>query len=268
MHMKLTKENVCDATRFMIEQYYQLNNTPFFSVLSDDCIWLDAGNYIIKGSTALQAYFTQNILTTTFQLEDCNFQMIDSKQKEQLIILGEFMLIPFQKANASHSVKQRITFCYRLEKNRYLLYHMHVSNAYHGLVDKDQIPIQINIQSYQYIKHLIEKSMQNKEARFLLNSDTRLDAINLDMVVYIEAINKKSIIHMMYEKREIRYKLKDVNCLLPYYFYRYHRSYIINCRYITKITRSGITFITGNTLPVPKKKFLKVKQEITTILEL
>lgn len=153
--MNITRETICDDTAYVIEQYYHLNLQPLFSLLSDDCVWLMPGNKIVYGAKAIRAEFKHGFVMPAFDMQDIMMQEIEMKQEGLCTVLGTYMLTPSASATAICCAEQRITFCYRLEKEHYRLFHMHVSNAWSELVDDEVFPFQISKQSYQYVQKLI-----------------------------------------------------------------------------------------------------------------
>jgi len=39
----ISAENACEAARHIMTEYYRLNVEPFFSVLSQNCVWILPG---------------------------------------------------------------------------------------------------------------------------------------------------------------------------------------------------------------------------------
>ncbi|WP_425445833.1 LytTR family transcriptional regulator DNA-binding domain-containing protein [Dethiothermospora halolimnae] len=62
-----------------------------------------------------------------------------------------------------------------------------------------------------------------------------LSLIPLSNILYIEKFGNISVIKTKQHEFEVRITLKDLVTLLPQYFIRSHRSYIINTRLVTKL---------------------------------
>ena len=39
--MELNADNIANLTQYLIREYYKLNTEPLFSVLAEDCVWLE-----------------------------------------------------------------------------------------------------------------------------------------------------------------------------------------------------------------------------------
>ena len=156
--MEIRKETVCEDTLNVIRQYYRPNTEPLFSVLSADCVWLSIGNLLVSGAEAIRMQFQNGFLMPRFELEEPSFRRIETGNREQLMVLGEYTLCASEEADMICTARQRLTFCYREEADGYRLYHMHVSNEYSELVGKEVFPVQIAKQTYRYVQRLLKKS--------------------------------------------------------------------------------------------------------------
>lgn len=69
----------------------------------------------------------------------------------------------------------------------------------------------------------------------IINKKSNIFFIKLDNIWYIEKFGNKTIIKTSNEEFEIRLSLKDFINILPDYFMKSHRSYIINTKKILKL---------------------------------
>lgn len=79
--------------------------------------------------------------------------------------------------------------------------------------------------------------------------------IPVEEIAYIESLQKKTLFYNTDETYQSIYTLKELVQLLPSHFLRIHRSYIVNIKEITEISRDFssnilITLKNGATLPV------------------
>lgn len=265
--MEVKKATICEDTLYIIKEYYHLNTNPLFSLLAADCVWLSIGNLLVSGAEAIKAQFTNGYIMPAFDLKDADFRQIDTGSKNQLIVLGEYTLYPSEQTEIICSVRQRLTFCYRLQDNRYQLFHMHVSNEYSELVDDEIFPLQVTKQTYQYVQSLLKESANSSNRRLAIKENGSLSSINTGMIQYIQALERESILHMVNEKRQVQVAIKELQNELPAHFYRLHRSFFVNCDYVAKIERYQLTLITKEVLPIPKMRFMQIRNEITEIIQ-
>lgn len=79
-------------------------------------------------------------------------------------------------------------------------------------------------------------------------------------IFYVEADNIYSRIICQEQNIHISYPLSLMEEILPDYFLRIHRSFLINRYYITAFHRRTVIMANGFRLPVPEKKHQWLKQ--------
>ena len=265
--MEIKKETVCEDTLYIIREYYHLNTEPLFSVLAKDCVWLSIGNLTVFGAEAIKAQFKNGFIMPPFEVEEPHFCQIETGNESQLMVLGEYMLYASENSEIICTTKQRLTFCYRQESEGFRLYHMHVSNEYNELVGEEIFPVQISRQTYQYVQSLLRESGKNNNRRLAVKENGSIRFLDTGMIQYIQALERESIIHLVNEKRQVQTSIKELEKELPAHFYRLHRSYFINCDYVAKIERYNLTLITGEELPIPKMRYMEIREDIKKIVE-
>lgn len=88
--------------------------------------------------------------------------------------------------------------------------------------------------------------------------------ISVENIYYIESLQKKTLFHNNKKSYQTIYTLKELTNLLPTYFIRIHRSYIVNINNIKEISRDFsstilITLSDNTTLPVSQTYAPKVR---------
>ena len=61
--------------------------------------------------------------------------------------------------------------------------------------------------------------------------------VMIEDICYIESLQKKTWFYRQHEQFKTAITLKELQTKLPHYFMRIHRSYIVNIRYITRISK-------------------------------
>ena len=87
------------------------------------------------------------------------------------------------------------------------------------------------------------------------------------MVLYVEAIGKVCTVYMMNRTMVIRQPITALEAQFPKQFYRIHRSYLVNCRFILQVERYAATLINGTVLPIPAKRYMEVREKITCLMK-
>ena len=92
--------------------------------------------------------------------------------------------------------------------------------------------------------------------------------INMEEVIYIETNRHKNIFHTKDESYSIYRKIGELQEELQGLgFMRTHQSFLVNMRFVQKISSYVLTLTTGEELSVPKARYQDVKQEYAAFLE-
>lgn len=247
--MEFTKENAAESTKHIIEKYYHLNTVPLLSILSEECVWISPEYESVGGADPIKDKIKDGFFMQSFSLEDEEFYVIADKDNTDLVVMGEYSLFSGEQYRKTYVARQNLTFCYRMEDDQYRLYHIHISDKWR--IDEKY--------SYEYGK--------KKEKKITIETENSTHFVDSDRILYIEAINKSSILHMSNQSITIKKPIKLMEEIFPDHFYRFHRSYLVNCNYVAKIERYFITLATGVTLPIPEKRYMNVRDAITSIMQ-
>lgn len=76
--------------------------------------------------------------------------------------------------------------------------------------------------------------------------------VPLSDIIYVESENVYIILHTLHEKYRTRMALGKFAEQLDETFFKVHRSYVVNLKYIQKITRAQITMANGDRIPVSR----------------
>lgn len=113
--------------------------------------------------------------------------------------------------------------------------------------------------------HVINKQFtkfMQEEAYLTLKIESGIIRIPFSKIVYVEVINRRVYFNLVNEEiREAYGYLTDYENLLlaEPYFYKPHRSYLVNLNYATQLDKNGLATAIGKTVPVARDAFAKVK---------
>lgn len=92
---------------------------------------------------------------------------------------------------------------------------------------------------------------KDADDRIFIKSDSKLVKISFEDIVYIEALKDYLRIHISEKERYVTYStMKAMEQKLPAGFFRIHRSYIINTKYIKSFYGNTVKLSFGGTLPI------------------
>lgn len=128
------------------------------------------------------------------------------------------------------------------------------------LADKDAIVVIILPPAFQNIT--------KQTLSFLTGKNEKCwRPVPVENIAYIESLQKKTLFYKTDETFQSIYTLKELAHLLPDYFLRIHRSYIVNIKEITEISRDFssnilITLRNGAILPVSQSYTRPVRKTL------
>jgi two-component system, LytTR family, response regulator len=97
-----------------------------------------------------------------------------------------------------------------------------------------------NINMYQFSQTQPSRPTAQKIA---IKSNNMLIYLNKDDILFIEKEARKTLVHTPYNSFETTDTLHEFETRLPGYFYKTHRSYLVNLKKISLIEPSGETFL-------------------------
>lgn len=267
MAQKISAENAAEAAHYIITEYYKLNAEPFFSVLSKNCVWILPGGQIVIGAEAIREMFQDGFVMPAFQIEDMEFDLLNTGSPEQIGVFGTYSLYSDAESDMILAGKQRVTMMFRKEKDEFRLYHLHVSNEWDELGEDEVFPVRISRQTYHYVQKLLQESGKPPSRRIVIKVENASYAFDPDMVLYVEAVDKVCTVYMLNRAMVIRQPITVLEAQFPKQFYRIHRSYLVNCHFIFQVERYAVTLVNGTVLPIPAKRYMEVREEITALIK-
>ena len=107
--------------------------------------------------------------------------------------------------------------------------------------------------------------ISGKQDKYIeIQSGTAHIRINLSQLLYAEVYDRKTILHMKKENIEYYGQLSALEELVGKDFYRIHRSYLVNMKYVERYDRTSVTTLGGDNIPIARREydgFLKAYME-------
>ncbi len=109
----------------------------------------------------------------------------------------------------------------------------------------------------------------DKENKMLFSFVEGEYTLKISDIFYVETDRHKNVFHTAYDSYRMYRKLDEIQEMLaPYGFVRVHRSFLVNMRYIYRIS-SYVLYLTGGTeISVPKSRYTYVKQKFAAYQKL
>lgn len=108
-----------------------------------------------------------------------------------------------------------------------------------------------------------QKSKECENKHLMINNGGVHTKVMLDDIVYAEVFNRKVVIHKLSDKLEYYGKMSDLETLAGESFFRSHRAYLVNFKYVVKYNATTIYLEKGTVLMAKKnypefvKKYMK-----------
>ena len=104
-----------------------------------------------------------------------------------------------------------------------------------------------------------------KQDRYIeIQSGTAHIRVNLSQLLYAEVYDRKTLLHMKDDNIEYYGQLSALKGLVGKDFYRIHRSYLVNMKYVERYDRTSVTTLGGDSIPIARREydgFLKAYME-------
>ena len=105
---------------------------------------------------------------------------------------------------------------------------------------------------------IIEKLLHllsSQQIQYTINVNGNNISISLSDISYFESDGHYIIAHMNEKTIHFKSRMSDIeNELKPYSFIRCHIGFLVNCRFIKICSRTSITLITGQVIPISRAK--------------
>ena len=107
------------------------------------------------------------------------------------------------------------------------------------------------IQEYQYL--MAKKKEKPKEV--LVRNGNRTRSVSADDIYYIESSNRKVTLYLRHEKIEYYDKISSLESELKPDFFRIHKGYLVNIKYVERYDRTEVKMRNGDSLLISKYKY-------------
>lgn len=112
----------------------------------------------------------------------------------------------------------------------------------------------IFLQAVREYQCLIEKK-QKEQKEILVRNGNTTRSVSSDDIYYIESSNRKVILYLLHEKIEYYDKISELESELKPDFFRIHKGYLINMKYVERYDRTQVGLKNGDSLLISKYKY-------------
>lgn len=250
-------ERAVFETRECVMHYWTGDGGYVLSRFSKDILWLGPGTQqIIFGvDAAADKLYLSSEPNGKRYLTNEKFWCI-GHDSSTCTIVGRYLLVIDNGVRNIFREPRIATFLWREEEDRLKILHMHISGS---------APESRN----DPVGSLSGKDGQTAEngirAKIHEVRDVRgfVHYISEDDIEYIEAKNHDIEITVTYGAHFLTHmRLRDFRAALGDEFLQIHRSFVVNCSFISVLNRDSVTMKSGNKVPIPSKRYQEIYKMI------
>lgn len=263
MNKKKEQELVC-LTEQCLKRYWEKDCEVMLSYCTDDILWTGAEQKeYIMGIEAVRKNFTE--LMSVIQpciISNGEFIVVQNTGNA-CTVSGRYLVETLPEAGYFLQAEQRCTFVWERINDEPRIRHMHVSNPIGEMkiVEGSRFVNEMGRMAKKYMDEKIHAINRKKIVVEGING--KVFFINESQILYVEAKLRNCDIFM--QNGEVihgKMSFADFEKNLDEYFVKVHRSYIVNIQHVTVIRFCELVMSNGKVIPVPQKKYAKVREEL------
>lgn len=253
---KINLKEITALSKELFHAHYAGNPEQWFSYLCTDSVYLGTGEPVLFGGNTIQKHFKcfEGISADIVQEEYYPIALGDQAAQ----VCGTIVV---EDKKELIRVITHFTLGYRMLDGNLKLVHQHNSYEYmnQGSHGKSNI-INWDINTTQFVRNLLLEESPTK--RMEIHSGRQTLFVNPNLLLYVQAQQKQTELVCVDKVISCNSTIGELTKELPDVFYPLHRGYLVNTLYIVAIRRFEIELLSGITLPIPAKKYMKVKQDL------
>ncbi len=129
-------------------------------------------------------------------------------------------------------------------------------------VDSTEGVLPTNVNTVEFVRGLLRNSSNRTIKRIPISCGGQTILIKPLTIMYIHGSGKKIEVVCVDRILSCNMSIGEMETLCPPEFWKVHRSYIVNTRYVTSIKRYQLELISGITVPIPANSYMEIKQRL------
>lgn len=250
----------------IITEYYKNNLEPFFENIGEDVLWLGpAEHQQMKGRDNLISAWAAEKHALSFTMGDIKATCISPHANVKEILLQYDICTHYPSGNTDLH-RQRLHYTWRINRvktdagweSQAKIILLHISNLW-KYDSRDKIyPVH-----YEAISHL-PGTTEQEEYVTVRRSDHSIHRIAASHILYLETVKRsaKLRMHTLNDTLTVNSTLSEFEKNHPGLFLRIHAGYLLNPAHVREIRRFLVTLSDGTQLPVPEKKYTRIKKQL------
>ena len=261
---KKKEQEIVYLTEYCLKKYWEKDCEVMLSYCTDDVLWTGAEQreYII-GIEEVRKNFTELMNFIQPCIISNGAFIVVQNTGNACTVSGRYLVETLPEVSYFLQAEQRCTFVWEIINKEPRIRHMHVSNPM-GELKIAKGSRFVNEMGRMAKKYMDEKIHISNQKKIMIEGiNGKVFFINMSQVLYAEAKLRNCDIFMQNgEVIHAKMSFTDFEKNLDEYFVKVHRSYIVNIQHVTVIRFCEIVMSNGKVIPVPQKKYAKIKEEL------
>ena len=252
----ISKEELIEITKNLFHHVYDGDLKPWFELLCNESVYLGTNSPVLIGADAIQKHFSAwGTEKRTDIIKESYYCAIQDRWSA--CVYGVFTL---SSDEMHYEAISRFSIVYRIIGEKPKIIHQHNSYEYRKLSNGQAKLLSFNADALAFVDNL---TIQQKHYEPLfIKSGKQTLTLNPLLILYVESNGKRTNIVCVDNSISCNSPISELAELLPDYFYRIHRSYFINVKYLVAIRRFEVELLNGAVLSIPEAKYTQVKSEL------
>lgn len=255
----MTHDKIIALTQLVLHGFYGRKIEHLHQYMSDDFMWIGAFHFQVTTSKAQFLQVIQSEMDAIpFLIQQEHYEVL-TRDRDTYVLGCQLQLNSPIHEDKFLQMDTRLTVVWKFTANGWQLVHIHGSNAQDVPLFAENSAKTIPTDSFiDYISRATD-AIPAPQHMFRLPSGAHY-FVNEGEIVYMQADGKNSILYTKNDVVTVSGLLRTHISELSDHFYRIHKSYLINLRYLSAMQRYWATLSTKTKLPISKEKYIPLRE--------
>jgi len=266
--LTLNIQQILEHSIYIITKYYDNEITPFLESMHEEVLWLGPSDkHRIETKALLVDTFAKENNNLRFSLYDMSAECI-YHTRTHCEILVNYIVDSFYPDESIIRCNQRVHLSWQnaevIDNDGVTTIEprIRVCNISNSIpYDSRDTIYPIHFASHPFAKGFLLSGDSGQKLK-IKGKGNAVHYILESMITYISNSDHNATIHTVGNDFVCACSLSELEDQLPDYFVRCHSSYMVNAKFVKNIKRFRVALEDGNEIPIPEKKYTKVRDEI------
>ena len=257
---KIDLKEIVELTKQTFHSYYSGDTELWFSHLCPKSIYIGTNEPILFGGKAVREHFEKFPKQTLDIIQEEYYPISLGRQAANVV--GQVIV---KSTTKQPNIIIYFTVGYQIINGELKVVHQHNSYEQIQSIDNSDRSIpQLNLNSIHFIRNLLLDS--RFDYRIPIRSGNQTIFVNPYTVLYVQSQRKRTEIVCLDKIISCNNTIGELSQILPDFFYKIHRCYLVNTLYIVAIRRFEAELISGISVPIPALSYTQTKQDLQKII--